>query len=107
MWTRGTRLRRAWCRVTVAPEAAIDRTWIEHLLAWSVGHQWGHLKADPADSQVLVSDCLRQCGAVRKLRLDVPNRVSVRFDTADPKKGRLEKPRAPQARAPHLVKRAS
>lgn len=110
MWKRGTRLRRAWCRTTVAAEAGIDRTRLEHLLAWTVGHQWGHLKGDPENPGVLVSECLRQCGAVRRLRLDVPNTVSVRFEIADPAKVRLDKPAPtaePKASAPQLVRRAS
>ncbi len=107
MWKRGTRLRRAWCRTTVAPTAGIDRTRLERLLAWTVGHQWGHLKGDPENPHVMVSECLRQCGAARRLRLDVPSKVSVRVETPDPVKGRIENHSEPKARSPQLVRRAS
>lgn len=79
-------LRRAACRATY-PRYPFEQE--EHR-----GHVWGHPKADADDPGVMVSECLRQCGAVRRLRLDVPNRVRVVHRHADPKKTQMRNPRA-------------
>lgn len=67
MLQRGTRIRMALCR-----------------------HAWSHprheLSADLLP--VMVSECLHQCGAVRKLPLDAPRLVRV-YPTADASKVRL------------------
>lgn len=76
-------VRRALCRCLPG--------WRLSMGKWPVpgfGHQWGH----PTSSRdrVMVSRCLRLCGAVRTLPLDVPNGVRFSYATADPAKTRLE-----------------
>ena len=67
MLRRGTRLRRLLC----------------HL---SGGHAWRWPSGTPG---ALVSDCLHQCGAVRRLQLNDLRAVRVLYARADPAKVKL------------------
>ncbi len=92
---------RAWCRRTLCRLTRRDWPCVGGYREEPAprGHHWGHPKTDPTDPQVMLSECQRLCGAVRKLRLDGPNGVRVVYGTADPAIVAL-----PRAR---LIRRAS